>query len=435
MIEGHAPFFQGRSDREPRATWQYAPDGVYCGGTVDPVAELTAKGAYVAMENFRFSMPTEILFGKGSEQEVGAETKKIGSRVLLHFGSDRIKTFGLYERVVRSLERAGVAYEPLGGVLPNPRLGLVREGIRLCREKKLDAILAVGGGSVIDSAKAIGVGVPYSGDVWDFFTAKGSPTATLPVGVLLTIPAAGSEASKSSVITREEDSNKRPLDIDLIKPRFAIMNPELTCTLPPYQTAAGAADIMSHIIERYFTNVDHVDLTDRLCEATLATLIHNVPIALAEPNNYHARAEIMWAGTIAHNDLLSTGRVGDWATHMIEHELSAFYDVTHGAGLAVVFPAWMRFTLKHDLRRFVQFAVRVWGVEEDFAEPERTALEGIARLSSFWQSLGLPASLPGLGIGTERLEQMAKRAVSFGPVGNFVTIREREALEILKLAS
>jgi len=387
------------------------------------------------MENFRFSMPTEIIFGKGAEKETGKETRKLGARVLLHYGSQRIKTSGLFDVVVKSLKAAGVEYVELGGVKPNPRLSLVQEGIRLCREHKLTGILAVGGGSVIDSAKAIGVGAPYSGDVWDFYIPKAAPVETLPVGVVLTIPAAGSEASKSSVVTKEEGNLKYALNIDLIKPRFAIMNPELTYTLPPDQTAAGAADIMSHIIERYFTNSAHVDLTDRLCEATLKTIIHNVPIALAEPNNYSARAEIMWAGTVAHNDLLSTGRVGDWATHGIEHELSALYDVTHGAGLAVVFPAWMSFTLSHDLKRFVQFAVRVWGVEEDFAEPERTAREGIARLKAFWKSIGLPGTLGELGIPNDRITEMASRAVERGALGSFVPIKKREAEAILKLAS
>lgn len=387
------------------------------------------------MENFQFCSPTDIIFGKGTEAEVGAQTKKIGSRVLVHYGSGSIKKTGLYDRIVRSLKRAGVEFVELGGVKPNPRLSLVQEGIRLCREKKLDAILAVGGGSVIDSAKAIGVGVPYSGNVWDFYTNKAQPTEMIPLGVVLTIPAAGSEASKSSVITNEDGDFKLALNIDLIRPRFAILNPELSYSLPAFQTAAGVADIMSHIIERYFTNVDHVDLTDRLCEATLQTVIHNAPIALAEPENYNARAEIMWAGCVAHNDLLSTGRIGDWATHQIEHELSALYDVTHGAGLAALFPAWMRHTYRHDIKRFVQFAVRVWGVEEDFAEPERTALEGIERLKAFWKGIGLPVSLPELGVPADRIEEMAARAVSYGPVGNFVPIKKREALAILKLAS
>lgn len=386
------------------------------------------------MENFRFSMPTEIIFGRDTHKEVGRETKRIGKRALLHYGGGSIKKTGLYDTVVASLKAAGVEFVELGGVQPNPRLSLVHDGIRLCREQKLDCILAVGGGSVIDSAKAIGTGVAYEGDVWDFYERKARPESMLPLGVVLTIPAAGSEASVSSVISRDEGSLKLPLDIDILRPRFAIMNPELTFTLPPFQTAAGAADIMSHILERYFTNVPHVDLTDRLCEATLKTVIHNAPIVLAEPQNYDARAEIMWAGTIAHNDLLSTGRVGDWATHMIEHELSALYDVTHGAGLSVVFPAWMTHTYKHDVDRFVQFAVRVWGEEEDFDEPERTALLGIARLKAFWKNIGLPVNLQELGVPSDRLEEMAKRVVTFGPVGSFVTIDEREALEILRIA-
>lgn len=387
------------------------------------------------MENFRFSMPTRIIFGTGVEKEVGSETAKIAKRVLFHYGSGSIKKNGLYDRVVASLRSSGVEFAELGGVTPNPRLSLVKEGIRMCRDGKLDAIVAVGGGSVIDSAKAIGVGVPYAGDVWDFFTMKGTPRETLPVGVVLTIPAAGSEASKSSVITNEEGSQKRPLDIDLIKPVFAIMNPELTYTLPPYQTACGVADIMSHIIERYFTNSKHVELTDRLCEATLRTVIHNAPIALQNPSDYAARAEIMWAGTVAHNDLLSTGRVGDWATHMIEHELSALYDIAHGAGLSIVFPAWMRYTFRHDITRFVQFAVRVWGVDEDFAHPEATALEGVRHLTEFWKSLGLPVALKDVPLPADRLDEMASRAVAYGTIGQFVPIRKSEALEILKLTA
>ncbi len=379
-------------------------------------------------------MPTEVIFGRGTEDKVGREIKKLGSRVLLHFGSGSIKKSGLYDRVVASLNAASVEFVELGGVKPNPRLSLVQKGIQICREEKLDCILAIGGGSVIDSAKAIGVGVPYEGDVWEFYEQKAEPASMLPLGVVLTIPAAGSEASVSSVVTKEEGDLKLAINYEILRPRFAIMNPELTFTLPPFQTAAGAADIMSHILERYFTNVDHVDLTDRLCEATLQTVIHNAPIALAEPENYDARAEIMWASTLAHNDLLSTGRVGDWATHMIEHELSALYDVTHGAGLSVVFPAWMTHTYKHDLDRFVQFAVRVWRVEQDFEEPERTALEGIARLKQFWRSIGLPVTLSELGVPDDRLEEMAKRAVGFGKLGSFVPIGKREALAILKLA-
>ncbi|WP_455383052.1 iron-containing alcohol dehydrogenase [Salinispira pacifica] len=386
------------------------------------------------MESFRFSMPTQIIFGKDTERQTGAETAKIGKRVLFHYGSGSIRKSGLYDRVVESLKSAGVEYVELGGVQPNPRLSLVQEGIRLCREQKLDAVLAVGGGSVIDSAKAIAVGVPYTGDVWDFYTGKAVPSQIIPVGVVLTIPAAGSEASKSSVISREEGNFKLALDIDLIKPAFAIMNPELTYTLPPYQTACGAADIMAHIMERYFTNVKNVELTDRLCEATLKTVIRNVPIVLRDPANYDARAEIMWAGTVAHNDLLSTGRVGDWASHMLEHEISALYDVAHGAGLAVVFPAWMKYTYKHDVQRFVQFAVRVWGVEENFADPEETALEGIRRLEQFLSGIGLPVRMEELPVPTDRLEEMAERAVAKGSIGSFLPLAKSEAASIYKLA-
>ncbi|HUX50844.1 MAG TPA: iron-containing alcohol dehydrogenase [Spirochaetia bacterium] len=387
------------------------------------------------MENFNFSMPTRIVFGRESEQQVGPETARVARKVLLHYGSGSIRRNGLYDKVVASLASSGVSFVELGGVQPNPRLSLVNEGIRICRENKITAILAVGGGSVIDSAKAIAVGVPYAGDVWDFYTGAAQPVETLPVGVVLTIPAAGSEASKSSVITNEEGSYKLALDIDLIKPVFAVMNPEYTFTLPPYQTACGAADIMAHIMERYFTNVRNVELTDRLCEATLKTIIRNVPIALNEPKNYDARAEIMWASTVAHNDLLSTGRTGDWASHRIEHELSALYDVAHGAGLAVVFPAWMKFTYKHDLNRFVQFAVRVWDVDQDFAHPELTALEGIGRLEKFWSGIGLPVTLKQLKVPTDRIDEMAGRAVEQGSIGAFVTIRKPEVAGILRLAS
>lgn len=386
------------------------------------------------MENFSFSMPTQIIFGKGTENQTGEHTAKIAKRVLFHYGSGSIKKNGLYNRVAASLKAAGVEFVELGGVQPNPRLSLVQEGIRLCREKNLGAVLAVGGGSVIDSAKAIAVGVPYSGNVWDFYTGKAEPAEMIPVGVVLTIPAAGSEASKSSVITNEEGSFKRALDIDLIKPTFAIMNPEVTYTLPAYQTACGAADIMAHVMERYFTNVTDVELTDRLCEATLKTIINNVPTVLREPEDYAARAEIMWASTVAHNDLLSTGRIGDWASHQIEHELSALYDVAHGAGLAVVFPAWMKFTYKHDVARFVQFAARVWGVEEGFGDPEQTALEGIRRMEEFFRNIGLPVRMKDLPIPTDRIGEMAERAVSHGRVGAFVEIKRGEAEAILKLA-
>lgn len=388
------------------------------------------------MINFEYLNPTKIIFGKGNEKRVGNEVIQYGKRILLHYGGGSIKKSGLYDTVVKSLEEAGVYFIELSGVKPNPRLSLVKEGIKLCRDNDIDFILAVGGGSVIDSAKAIAVGVKYQGDVWDFYEGKAVPTETLPVGVILTIAAAGSECSKSSVITNENGWYKRGLNVELIRPRFAILNPELTFTLPPYQTACGIADIMAHIMERYFTQVDNVELTDRLCEATLKTVIGNAAKVIREPDNYDARAEIMWAGTNAHNDLLSTGRISDFGSHAIEHELSGIYDVAHGAGLAVVFPAWMKYVYKNNIDRFVQFAVRVWNVEQYFDDPERTALEGIQRLESFFKSIGLPVTLKELNIPDDRLEEMAEkcRKGSDGTTGNFVKLNKEDILNILKLA-
>lgn len=391
----------------------------------------------VVMENFEFLSPTKIIFGRGTEGLVGEKVKRYSDKILFHYGSGSIKKTGLYERVVKSLEVADVKFLELPGVVPNPRLSLVRKGIRLCRAEGVNFILAVGGGSVIDSAKAIGVGVPYDGDVWDFFTGRASPENTLPVGVVLTIPGAGSEASSSSVITNEEGWYKRSLTSEVIRPKFAIMNPELTFTVPPYQTACGVADMMAHVMERYFTNVTHVDFTDRLCEATLRTIIKNIPIALREPCNYDARAEVMWASTIAHNGLLGTGRIGDWASHLIEHELSGVYDVAHGAGLAVVFPAWMRYVYKSRLDKFVQFAVRVWDLELDFEFPERTAIEGIDRLRGFFKGMGLPTTLKEMGIPEDKLEELALRCTDSGTstIGNLVKLNKEDVLNILKIAS
>ncbi len=390
------------------------------------------------MDNFEFLNPTKIIFGKGTENQVGAEVKRFASSCLLHFGGGSIKKSGLYDRVAASLKAAGVRFAELGGVQPNPRLALVRTGIELCRKEKLEFVLAVGGGSVIDSAKAIAAGVPYAGDVWDFFSGKTTLTTNkLPVGSILTIPAAGSEASHSCVITDGDSMMKRPLNTELNRPSFAIMNPELTYTLPPYQTSCGAADIMAHVMERYFTNSKGVDFTDRLCEATLKTIIAAVPLVLENPEDYDARAQIMWASTIAHNNLLSTGRVGDWGSHQLEHELSGINDIAHGAGLAVVFPAWMKYVYKHDVARFVQFAVRVWDVDQRFGDPERTALEGIARMEAFFKSIGLPTRLSEIGINESHFDEMVRklfllRANDF--VGNFVKIQGPEAREILKLA-
>jgi len=386
------------------------------------------------MENFVFRNATRIVFGRGAEEAVGRETAAMAHRVLLHYGGKSVKASGLLDRVRARLKEAGVAFEELGGVVPNPRLSLVKEGIALCRKHRLEAILAVGGGSTIDSAKAVAIGVPYAGDVWDFYTRKASVKEALPVGVVLTIPAAGSESSNGSVVTNEEGWYKKDAGAECMRPRFAIMDPVLTMTLPAYQTACGAADIMAHVMERYFTRVKAGDFTDRLCEATLRTMIRNVPIALEAPTDYDARAEIMWAGTVAHNDLLGTGRIGDWATHMIEHEVSGIYDVAHGAGLAVIFPAWMTHVMRHDVDRFAQFAVRVFDVEHDHASPERTAREGIRRLRAFWKGLGLPGTLADMKVGPDRIDEMARKCTENGPVGNFVKLGQADVRAILELA-
>lgn len=388
------------------------------------------------MKNFNFVSPTKIIFGKDTENLVGEEVKQYANRILLHYGGGSIKKFGLYQRVIDSLNKAGIQVYELGNVQPNPRLSLVREGIELCRKHDISFILAVGGGSVIDSAKAIGVGALYEGDVWDFYSGKSVPQKTLPVGVVLTIPAAGSEASKSSVITNEQGWYKRGLNIELIRPVFAIMNPELTFTLSQYQTACGIADIMAHIMERYFTTTPDVELMDRLCEGVLQSIINNAYRILADPNDYNARAQIMRASTIAHNDFLSTGRTGDWASHQIEHEISAIYDVPHGAGLAVVFPAWMKYVYRNNVEKFVQFAHRVWNVEVNFEQPEKTALAGIQCLEQFFVDIGLPVRLKSMNIGDDRLEEMANkcRMTNGDSVGEFVKLNRSDVLKIYKLA-
>ncbi len=389
------------------------------------------------MENFTFQNPTRIIFGKDAETQVGQEAARYGTKVLLHYGGGSIKKSGLYQRVVASLNEAGVQFIELSGVKPNPRLSLVHEGIKLCREQGIQLILAVGGGSVIDSAKAIAMGVPYNGDVWDFFTGKATSKEALPVGTILTIPAAGSEASTASVITNEDGWYKRGFNSEIIYPKFSILNPELAFTLSKYQIACGVSDIMAHVMERYFTNSPNVDLTDRLCEATLKTVINSAPVIMKHSANYDAWAEVMWAGTVAHNNLLNTGRIGDWGSHDIEHELSGIYDVAHGAGLAVIFPAWMKYVYRHDLNRFVQYAVRVWNVEYSFWSPERTALKGIQKLENFYHSIGLETTLKGIGIDGDRLEEMADKCTNSGrsTVGNFVKLGKADVLRILTLAN
>jgi alcohol dehydrogenase YqhD (iron-dependent ADH family) len=388
------------------------------------------------MDNFVFQNPTKIIFGRDIEKGIGREVSVYAKKALLHYGGGSIKKSGLYGKITASLKENGVSYMELSGVKPNPRLSLVQEGIDLCRKNGISFILAVGGGSVIDSAKAIAIGVPYDGDVWDFYSGKAEPKSVLPLGTVLTIPAAGSEMSRGSVITKEEGLLKRPCDSALLYPKFSFLNPENAFTLPDYQVACGASDIIAHLMERYFTNTKHVELIDRMIEAAIKTVIHNAPKILVKKDDYNAWAEMMWAGTVAHNDLLSTGRETDWGSHNIEHELSGIYDIAHGAGLSIVFPAWMRYVYRHDTARFMQFAVRVFNVDQNFFDPEETALEGIGRLKAFFKSIGLPVSLKDAGIGGDRLKEMAMKATDGGEgtLGSFVELKTQDIYNILESA-
>ena len=389
------------------------------------------------MIDFSFQNPTRIHFGRKALSHLPTEVERYGRRVLLVYGGGSIKRTGVYDDVMQQLNEAGAQIWELSGVQPNPRLSLVREGIAICREQQIQLVLAVGGGSAIDTAKAIVNGACYEGDVWDLYEGKGSNDTALPLGVVLTIPAAGSEMSRSSVITREEDQCKRGRNAYTNFPTFSILNPEYSFTLPPYQTACGIVDIMAHMMERYFTMEENVELTDRLIEGALVTVINNAPIVMEKPDDYDARAEITWAGALAHNTLLDTGRIGDWASHKLEHELSALYDIAHGAGLAVMFPAWMKYVLpRGGARKLAQFAVRVLNVPRDFGSDEAVAAEGIRRLEAFYQSLGLVTTLGGMNIDGSRIPEMAQRAVSMagGRLGGFVPLTPDMAEEVYKLA-
>ena len=390
------------------------------------------------MLNFDLYTPARILFGKGEEKRIGELLKPHASKVLLHYGSGSIKKSGLYDTVTASLKESGISFAELGGVKPNPRLSLVHEGIALCKKENVDLILAVGGGSTIDSAKAIAMGVYYDGDIWEVYEQGKSVEKALPVATVLTIPAAGSESSGDSVITNEEKQLKFGYGSPLIRPLLSVMDPELFFTLPKNQLANGVADMMSHVFERYFTNTTHTDLTDGLCEVTLKTLMKNAPIALDDPQNYDAWAELGFSGTVAHNGLVGMGREQDWACHGMEHELSAIYDVAHGAGLAVLTPGWMQYVYKDNINMFVQFAVNVMGVEGSYRDPDAIVQEGIARLRTFIKRMGLPGTLAELGIGEDRLEEMAKKATgaAFGeesPLGGFKKLYWQDVLAIYKL--
>lgn len=362
------------------------------------------------MNNFSFYSPTFFEFGQGAEAKTGELIRQFGgTKVLLHYGGGSIRKNGVYGKVIAALTTADIPFTELGGVVPNPRSGLVYEGIELAKKEGVDFILAVGGGSVIDSAKAIAAGVKYDGDFLDFYRKKASIEDALPIGTVLTIAAAGSEGSANSVITDEETQIKKGAYSNKLRPRFSVLNPEFTCTLPAYQTAAGATDIFIHVCERYFSNTPEVAITDRLCEAVMKTIIYETPRVLRDPNNYDARANIMWAGMIAHNDICGVGREQDWASHHIEHELSAMYDVTHGAGLAVIVPAWMKYVVEKHPERFVPFATEVWGVPLDMPNPIETALRGIERFEAFLKQIGMPSRFSEIGAKKEDIPKLVDK--------------------------
>lgn len=385
------------------------------------------------MQNFRYECKTEIIFGKETETEVGIETGRYGKKILLHYGGGHIKKSGLYQNIVDSLRKEKIEVIELGGVKANPGLSMVEEGVQLCKQNEIEAILAVGGGSVIDSAKAIAVGALYDGDVWDFFEGKAEVERKIPLGVVLTIPATGSEASDTTVITKESKKLKRALAHSVLRPDFAIMNPELTYSLPQYQTAVGVVDIMSHVMERYFTKEENVDFTDQLCEATLRTMIEQGPKAIQNPNDYAARAEIMWAGTIAHNGLLGTGRSEDWASHMMGHEITAMYGIAHGATLAIILPQWMKYVYKDHRDRFVQYATRVWNVKEEGSK-EEIIERGIQKTKEFFRALGVPVSFQEIDINDEKFEEMAEKCCKNGNIGGFKTLGKNDVIKIYQNA-
>ena len=370
------------------------------------------------MKDFNFYAPTEVVFGENSEEQVAQLVKKYGgTKVLVHYGGKSAIKSGLLDKMCRLLKEGGVEFVTLGGVVPNPRLSLAKQGIELCRKEGIDFILAVGGGSVIDSAKCIAYGVPYEGDVWDFYLGKDQAKKMLPVACVLTIPAAGSEMSEASVITNEDGDIKLGYSNNFSRPKFAIMNPKRTFTLPPYQTAAGVTDMMMHTMERYFTKDDDMDFTTDIAEAMLRNIKNAVFAVLKNPEDYRYRAQIMWGGSLMHNGLTGCGVADDWATHQLEHELSAMFDATHGAGLAAIWPSWARYTMHENLRRFVRFAVNVMDVPNDFTDPEGTALKGIEAMERFYHAIGMPINiheLIGRDITDEEIKEMTRKCCQDG---------------------
>ncbi|NLC17035.1 MAG: iron-containing alcohol dehydrogenase [Clostridiales bacterium] len=388
------------------------------------------------MQNFEFYNPTHLVFGKDTQKRVGELVKKHnGNRVLVVYGGGSVKKSGLLDEVKQYLKEADITFYELGGVVPNPRWDLVEKGVQIVKENNLDFVLGVGGGSVIDTVKAICMQAVYDGDAWtDFYLNQKEADRALPNGNILTIAAAGSESSPNTVITHEKDKFKIGAYSRAVIPKFAILNPELIYTVPKYQVGCGASDILAHLMERYFTNEKNVDLTDRLIEAVAKTIIHYTPLVLKNPQDYNAQAEFMFAGTIAHNGLLNCGRIGDWASHGIEHQLSLFYDIAHGAGLAIIFPAWIKYVYKHNINRFAQFFQNVFGLSYSLCDMELTVLQGIQKLEDFYTSIGMPVRLRQIGIGDENFKLMAQKAVDAKSVGNLVPLDPLDIEKIYRLA-
>ncbi|MCR5765624.1 MAG: iron-containing alcohol dehydrogenase [Treponema sp.] len=391
------------------------------------------------MFDFKYFTPTKVVFGKNTEEKVADLIKEFGgTKVLIHYGGGSVIRSGLMKRVTDKLDEAGIKYVMLGGAVPNPHLSLVYQGIELCKKEGVDFLLAVGGGSAIDSAKAIGYGLKNEGDVWDFYDYKRIAKASMPLGVILTLAATGSEMSDSSVITKEEGLVKRGYSSDFGRPKFAILNPELTMTLPDYQTACGCTDIMMHTMERYFTNGGNMEITDSMAEALLRTVKANALILAKDPKNYDARAEVMWAGSLSHNGLTGCGNDGgDWMTHKLEHELGGLYDVAHGAGLAAIWGSWARYVYKNCLPRFKRYALNVMGVENKGSD-EEIALKGIEAMEAFYREIKMPTNLRELGVkaSDDDLKLMAhKCAVGVnGAKGSARLLREEDMLEIYKMS-
>lgn len=392
------------------------------------------------MFDFKYFTPTKVLFGKNTEDKVADLIQEFGGKkVLIHYGGGSVIRSGLMQKVTDKLDAAGIAYVKLGGAVPNPRLSLVYEGIELCKKEGVDFLLALGGGSAIDSAKAIGYGLMNEGDVWDLYDYKKQAKASMPLGVILTLAATGSEMSDSSVITKEEGLVKRGYSSDFGRPKFAILNPELTMTLPDYQTACGCTDIMMHTMERYFTNGGNMELTDSMAEALLRTVKSNALILAKDPKNYDARAEVMWAGSLSHNGLTGCGNDGgDWMTHKLEHELGGLYDVAHGAGLAAIWGSWARYVYKNCLPRFKRYAINVMGIAPDAGSDEEIALKGIEAMEAFYREIKMPTNLRELGVEAtdEDLKLMAhKCAVGVnGGKGSARFLKEEDMYEIYKMS-